>query len=502
MSDSFAMPKWEAFDEALFLERVRPDNWTNPTPLERYDLVIIGAGPAGLAAADAAIELGCSVALVERNRLGGNSLNVGSIPSKSIIRAGRLCAAVRDAAEFCTTDMAALQMNYGAVLARMHRIRARIAQYHSADRLRARGVALFFGGAHFTSSNTIEVAGMPLFFKKILVATGARPGTADIEGLDQVAYRTSATIFEMTQLPKRLAVIGGGPLGCELAQAFCQLGSHVSIIEQNPKFLPRDERDAAELLSRSMARDGVEIRLNTTVGAVRLENGLKILDTVNAGTKDRVECDEILLSVGRVPNIEMLGLTDAGVVAETGRGITVDAGMRTTNPDIYAAGDVCMDMKFANAAEASARVAVQNALASGTETLDALTIPWCTFCEPEIAHIGMHIWEARESAIPVKTFTVMMQDVDRAITDGQDLGFVKIHTREGTDEILGATIVSSRASEMINELAVIMSTGVGMTQLAKIVHTYPAQSEAIMLAGLAYQKDRRNSKRSSRATAP
>lgn len=489
MSDTFSMPKWEAFDEELFLRRVRPANWSNPAPREIYDLVIIGAGPAGLVAADAAIALGCSVALIERNRLGGNSLNVGSIPSKSIIRAGRLCAASREAAELGATDTAALQMNYGIVLARMHRIRARIAEYHSAERLAAEGVDLFFGGAHFTASNMIEVAGASLRFKKALIATGARPATANIGGLDKIEYRTSTTIFEMAQLPKRLAVIGGGPLGCEMAQALCRLGSNVSIIEENPKFLPRDERDAAEILSRSMARDGVEIRLNTTVRAVRLENGVKVLETVNAGIKDEVECDEILLSVGRVPNIDMLNLEAAGVSMEVNRGVTVDTCMRTTNPDIYAAGDVCMDLKFSNAAAASARVAVHNALASGTDTLDPAIIPWCTFCEPEVAHIGMHIWEAREDAIPVKTYTVMMQDIDRAITDGQDLGFVKIHTKIGTDAILGATIVSSRASEMINELAVIMSAGIGMTQLANIVHTYPAQSEAIMLAGLAYRKD-------------
>lgn len=489
MTDNFSMPKWDALDEALFLDRVRPADWSNPAPRDLYDLVIIGGGPAGLVAVDLAIEMGCSAALIERNRLGGNSLNVGSIPSKSIIRAGRLCASVRDAAEFCTTDTAALQLNYGTVLARMHRVRGRIAEYHSAARLRARGVDLFFGGARFIGPNTIEAAGAPLLFKKALIATGARPATTNIDGLDTVEYRTSATIFDMAALPKRLVVVGGGPLGCEMAQAFCRLGSHVSIIEQNPKFLPRDERDAAELLSRSMARDGVEIRLNTTVSAVRLEKGVKILDTTNAGTKDHVECDEVLLSVGRVPNIEMLGLDDAHVTWAARSGITVDSGMRTSNPDIFAAGDVCMDMKFANAAAASARVAVHNALASGTQTLDPMTIPWCTFCEPEIAHIGMHVWEARESSIPVKTFTVMMQDVDRAITDGQDLGFVKIHTKEGTDEILGATIVSSRASEMINELAVVMSARIGMAQLAQIVHTYPAQSEAIMLAALAYKKD-------------
>lgn len=489
MSD-FAMPKWDAVDEELFLERVRPDNWINPKPREIYDLVIIGAGPAGLVAADRARDLGHSVALIERNRLGGNSQNVGSIPSKSIISAGRLSAAVRNAQKLSTTDMTAFQMNYGIVLARMHRIRARIAEYHSAERLRERGVDLFFGGALFTAPDAISVGSTPLRFRKALIATGARPATANIAGLDKITYRTSATIFEMAQLPRRLAVFGGGPLGCEMAQAFCRLGSHVSIIEQNPKFLPRDERDAAELLSQSMARDGVEIRLNTKVQAVRLENGVKILDTVNAGTKDRLECDEILLSVGRMPNVEMLGLEAAGVVAASGGGVTVDSNMRTTNPDVYAAGDVCMDLKFANAAEASARIAVQNALASGSETLDPLTIPWCTFCDPEIAHIGMHVWEARQDSIPVKSFTVMMQDVDRAITDSQTVGFVKIHTREGTDQILGATIVSSRASEMINEVAIIMSANIGMAQLARIVHAYPAQSRAIFLAGQAYCRDR------------
>jgi pyruvate/2-oxoglutarate dehydrogenase complex dihydrolipoamide dehydrogenase (E3) component len=462
MNDTFSMPKWESFDEELFLHRVRPSDWINPTPSEIYDLVVIGAGPAGLVAAEAAIALGRSVALIERNRIGGNSLNVGSIPSKSIIQAGRLCAAVRVAAEFCTTNTAALQIDYGAVLARMHRIRARIAEYHSAERLRAQGVDLFFGNARFTALNIIEIGGVPLRFKKAIIATGARPAAVNIAGLDKIEYRTSATIFEMAQLPRRLAVIGGGPLGCEMAQAFCRLGSHVSIIEENPKFLPRDERDAAELLSRSMARDGVEIRLNTKVRAVRLENDVKILDTVNAGIRDKVDCDEILLSVGRIPNIDMLDLEVADISAEVERGISVDASLRTTNPDVYAAGDVCMDLKFSNAAEASARVAVHNALTSANETLDSMTIPWCTYCEPEIAHIGMHVWEARENAIPVKTFTVMMQDVDRAITDGQDLGFVKIHTKEGADTILGATIVSSRASEMINELSVIMSAGVGM----------------------------------------
>jgi pyruvate/2-oxoglutarate dehydrogenase complex dihydrolipoamide dehydrogenase (E3) component len=491
MTQAFDIPKWDSIDEELFLSRVRPDVWRNPEPRAIYDLIIIGAGPAGLVAAEEACRLGRSVALIERNRLGGVSLNSGSVPSKVIIRAGRLCAAARAAQEFCTGGTSALQIDFGAVRARMHRVGARIAEYHSADRLRAKGIDLFFGGARFSGPDEILANGVPLHFRKALVATGARPRLSDVSGLDKLEYRTSATIFEMTALPKRLAVIGGGPLGCQMAQAFCRLGSHVTIVQNDPKFLPGEERDAAELVSLAMARDGVEIRLNTTVTGARLESGVKILETVNNGVKDHVEADEILLSVGRTPNVEMLGLDVAGIIFDTAAGIKVDEYLRTTNTKVYAAGDACMPLKFANVAQASARIAVQNASAGGEGRINDLLIPWCTYCDPEIAHIGMHIWNANEQSIPVKTYTVMMQDVDRAITDGQDRGFIKIHSEEGTDKILGVTIAASRASEMINEVSVAMKTGMSLSALADVIHIYPAQSEGIMLAALAYIRDQR-----------
>jgi len=467
MTQPFNPPKWDSIDEELFLHRVRPDGWRNPEPRAVYDLVIIGAGPAGLAAAEDACRLGCSVALVEGYRLGGVSLNSGSVPSKVIIRAGRLYTAARVAEEFCTGGTSALQIDFGVVRARMHRVGARIAEYHSADRLRAKGIDLFFGSARFSGADEILADGVPLHFRKALIATGARPRLSDISGLDTLEYRTSATIFEMTALPKRLAVIGGGPLGCQMAQAFCRLGSHVTIIQNDPKFLPGEERDAAELVSLAMARDGVEIRLNTTVTKARLEGSVKILETINNGVKDHVEADEILLSVGRSPNVEMLGLDAAGIAFDTSVGIKVDEHLHTANAAVYAAGDVCMPLKFGNAAQASARIAVQNALVGGEGRMNDLLIPWCTYCDPEIAHIGMHIWDAKERSIPVKTYTVMMQDVDRAITDGQDLGFIKIHTEEGTDKILGVTIAASRASEMINEMSVIMRAGMSMGTLGR-----------------------------------
>jgi pyruvate/2-oxoglutarate dehydrogenase complex dihydrolipoamide dehydrogenase (E3) component len=370
----------------------------------------------------------------------------------------------------------------------MDQIRSRIAEYHSAQRLCAMGVDVFFGDARFRDCTSLHVSDDVLVFRKAVVATGARPKPSNIKGLEAIGYLTSTTIFDLKILPKRLAIIGGGPLGCEVAQAFCRLGSHVIIIQNEPKFLPHEERDAAELLSMSLSRDGVETRLNTTVVGARIDNGAKGLDTTNNEVKDFIPADQILLSIGRIPNVEELALETAGVDCDFLHGIKVDDFLRTTNPNIYAAGDVCMPHKFANIAEASSRMAVQNAFGS-RKRYSRLIIPWCTFCSPEIAHVGMHIWEARQKSIPIKTYTVMMHDVDRAITDGQDDGFVKIHVQLGTDKILGATIVASRASDMINEMSVIMSARIGMRRLAGMLHTYPAQSEAIRLAAMAFIKD-------------
>lgn len=473
-------------EEHKYLDRVRPPDWKNPEPQAIYDLAILGAGPAGIEAAETAVRAGFRVALIERNRLGGNSLNAGSIPSKAVIRTANIYARMHDADTFGAPMPTEPAVDFTNVMARMRAIRARIAEYHAAWRFNAKGIDLFFGEASFRTRNEIAVAGARIVFKKALIATGARPRPSNIPGLDKVGYRTSDSIFDMTTLPRRIAVIGGGPLGCELAQALRRLGPQVIIVQNDAKFLPREERDAAEILSRSMARCGVEIRLNTTVTGARKGDTGKILETYNNDVSNDLEADEILLSIGRVPNIDGLGLEKAGVNWDAKHGVTVDAFLCTSNPDIYAAGDVCMALKFTNAAQASARMAVHNALSDGNGRHDAILIPWCTYCDPEIAHIGLHVWEARRDGIPIRTFTVMMHDIDRAITESQDGGFIKMHVAQDSDKILGATITASDASELINEVAVIMNAGIGMEQLATMIHTYPTRSQGILLAAQSF----------------
>ncbi|HVC00704.1 MAG TPA: FAD-dependent oxidoreductase [Steroidobacteraceae bacterium] len=476
-----------AGDQDNYLRRVHPAGWHNPTPRAQYDLVIVGAGPAGLAAAEAAVRLGLSIALVERACIGGNSLNLGSVPLKVLVRSGNLLAGMRDAVRYGVAHTGTAQADLGAVMLRMRRIRSRIAEVQSVERLRACGIDVFFGEARFAGKNRLQCGTQQLKFRKALVATGARPKATTIPGFERIGYLTSATIFDGDALPGRLAIVGGGPLGCELAQTLARLGSQVTIVQNEPKFLPLEERDAAEILSRSLARDGVVTRLNTTVVGVRECGGRRWLDTVSNGAKNSIAADAIFLGIGRTPNVEELGLEAALVDYAAHEGIKVDEHLRTTNPHIYAAGDVCLRHKFTNVAQASARLAVANAFAAKRRRQPHWLIPRCTHCDPQIAHIGMHVRQARQRAIAVHSFTIMMQDVDGAIIDGTDVGFVKIHVRAGSDEILGATVVATRASDMINELSVIMHGNIGMRRLADILHSYPAQSDAIRLAAVAWR---------------
>jgi pyruvate/2-oxoglutarate dehydrogenase complex dihydrolipoamide dehydrogenase (E3) component len=481
------------------LGNVRPLDWRNPSPATRYDLVVVGGGTAGLAAAHGAAEQGAKVALVERYLLGGTCLNIGCVPSKAILRTSRLYAEMRHADQYGAQIPADIRVDFAAVMQRVRGVRSRISRADSAHRLTAAGVDVFFGEAHFTRPDALEVEGVTLGFGKALIATGARPDTPAIPGLAEAGYLTNENAFDLTEPPHRLLVIGGGPLGCEMAQAFCRLGVETTIVQKRPLFLPREERDAAQILSDAFARDGIAVRLNTHVVNVRIESGAKIVDLVSDDYHSTIVVDAILTGTGRLPNIDGLNLDVAGVAYDDRRGVHVDDFLRTRNRRIYAAGDVCLPHKFNDTADASARIAVRNALGGGRQRLSALTIPWCTYTDPEIAHVGLYVRQARERNIPVKTFTIPMHDVDRAIADDEEVGFVKINVRERTDHILGATIVARHAGEMLSEITLAIVAGVGLRTLAHVIHPYPTQAEAIRKAADAYVRARAASSRQRRS---
>lgn len=477
----------DAYEHAR-ITNLHPKAWTNPEPKGRYPLVVIGSGFAGLAAARTAAARGIKVALIERDFIGGTCINTGCVPSKAIIRTSQLYAEMRNATRYGAQTPDGIHIDFAATMERVRRIRAHLGRSNSVRELATAGVDVYFGDARFVSTDALAVDGLRLQFEKALIATGARPNTSSIPGLAQAGYLTNENVFDITELPRRLLVIGGGPLGCEQAQAFCRLGAHTTIVQHKPLFLEREERDAAQILSTALARDGVEVRLNTQVRNVRVENGEKCVELISDDYENTITVDAILTGVGRMPNIEGLELESAGVEYNSEKGVCVDDFLRTSNPHIYAAGDVCLEHKYGHTALASAQIAVRNALFHGREQWSNLIIPWCTFTDPEIAHVGLYVREANLQGIPVKTFTVLMHEVDRAITDSEEAGFVKIHVREGTDQILGATIVARHAGDMINEITLAMVANIGLRKLAEVMHVYDTQAEAIQRAARACER--------------
>jgi pyruvate/2-oxoglutarate dehydrogenase complex dihydrolipoamide dehydrogenase (E3) component len=475
---------------AALVSNVHPPDWQNPEPTPKYNLVVIGAGTAGLVTAAGAAGLGAKVALVERHLLGGDCLNVGCVPSKCIIRSSRISADLRAAKQFGFGGPEDPEADFPGVMERMRRLRARISAHDSVRRFREQGVDIFLGEGHFSGPDTVEVAGKTLRFKKAVIATGTRPTEPPIPGLAEAGFLTNETVFSLTERPRRLAVIGGGPIGCELAQAFRRLGCEVALYHRAPHILNREDSDAAAIIQQSFIREGIQLILDCKIKRVEKKNREKILFFECEGKEERVVMDEILVGVGRTPNVEGLNLETVGVNYDQKGGVEVNEQLQTANPRIYAAGDICLKYKFTHTADATARMVIQNALFLGRKKLSALTIPWCTYTDPEIAHVGMYERDAKEKGIEVVTFVRPMSDVDRAVTDGEEEGFVKIHVRKGSDKILGATIVARHAGEMISELTLAIVGDVGLKTLSNVIHCYPTQAEAIKQAADAYNRTR------------
>ena len=475
------------------IANVHPPNWANPRPADCYDLVVIGAGTAGLVTAKGAagLDIGLKVAIIEKNLMGGDCLNVGCVPSKCLIRSSRVVAQMKQALPFGVQPPDKVIVDFPAVMARMRQVRTKISPVDSAIAAKKAGVDVFFGEARFKSKNTITVGGQTLRFKKAVIASGARPVHPKIEGIESVDYLTNETVFSLTELPKRLAVIGGGPIGCELAQAFNRLGSQVILFHKGSHLLDKEDSDAAAVVQQAMIKEGVRLVLDCEIKGVKQGSEGKVISFAGNDRQEAIAVDEILVGAGRQPNVE-LNLEAAGVEYDHKKGVKVNDSLQTTNPKIYGAGDICMDWKFTHAADAAARIVIKNTLFSpfglGKSKLSDLVMPWVTYTDPEIAHVGMYAQEARAKGIDCNTIKINFDDVDRALVDGETGGFLKILHKRGSDKILGATIVARHGGEMISEITTATIAGMGLSKLSTVIHPYPTQAAAIKQAADTYRR--------------
>lgn len=457
-----------------------PTDWEIPTPAESYNLVVVGAGTAGLVSAAGAAGMGARVALVERERLGGDCLHHGCVPSKALIRCARAAAEARRA-HALGVRVGDVEVDFPAVMERMRRLRAEIALEDSVARFQDLGVDVFLGEGRFVAEDAIEVEDARLAFDRAVIATGARVAAPPIAGLEDAGYLTNESLFSLDERPRRMAVIGGGPIGCEMAQTFARFGTSVTLFELLPRLLPNDDPDAADLVARALLDDGVDLELDAEIVRVEPDGEERTLVVRrDGGSESRFRVDRILVAAGRIPNLEGLALESAGIAYEEGDGIELDDGLRTTNPRVYAAGDVAGRHAFTHVADAHARLVLQNALFPGpSKKVSRLTVPWCTYTDPEVAHVGHTAESAAEAGIEIRTLTRPLHAVDRAVLESQTEGFARIRLRKGGDEIVGATIVASHAGEWISEMTAWIEAGEGLESLASVIHPYPTQAEAL-----------------------
>jgi pyruvate/2-oxoglutarate dehydrogenase complex dihydrolipoamide dehydrogenase (E3) component len=473
-------------DDRRLLENVDPARAPLATAAPRYNLVVIGAGTAGLVTAAGAAGLGARVALVEGRLMGGDCLNYGCVPSKTLISQARAAFAARRAGIASLTE---LNADFGSALHRVRRVRADLSAHDSAVRFSGLGVDVFAGQGRFIGPDSIEVGGKVLRFSRAAITTGGRPIAPPIPGLAEAGYLTNETVFSLTEMPQRIAVLGAGPVGCELAQALRRLGVEVTILEMMPRILVREEPDAAARVAQALATDGIRILTGSNIVGVSRVNGAKVVRYEQEGHGGESAADEILIGAGRAANVDGLGLEAAGIAYDAG-GVKIDEYLRTSNPRIYAAGDVCTPLRFTHMADAMARILIRNALFHGRAKVSALTIPSCVYTDPEIAHVGIYPADGDARGTRLQTFIQEFSEVDRAVIDDETAGLIKVHVADGTDRILGATIVARHASEMISEVTMAIAHQIGLGAIADIIHPYPTQSEAIRKVADAYNRTR------------
>lgn len=480
------------------IRNTHPLEWINPEPKGRYNLVVLGAGTAGLTAAGGCAAVGGRVAIIERYLTGGDCLVTGCVPSKGIISAARVAATVATAGEYGVRVPPGTSVDFGAAMERMRRLRARISPVDSVEHLAQSGIDVFLGEARFVSRDEVEVAGpgngssgagagRRLRFARAVIATGGRAIIPPIPGLREAGFLTNETLFELTALPQQFVMIGAGPIGCEMAQTFQRLGSQVTLIDTAGHILVREDADAAEIVQHALLKDGVQLVLNAKVTRVDVRNGANVVVVEQQGRVIDIACEALLVGVGRAPNVEGLNLEAAGV-RDDKNGVLVNDFLQTSNARIYAAGDICSRFKFTHTANTLGRWAMMNALFWGRNRASRMIVPWCTYTDPEIAHVGLYESQAKEQGVPVTTLTVPLSENDRAILDGEDEGFVRVHLKQGTDTILGATIVAAHAGDLLTYFTLLMSMGKGLSALSTPIYPYPTQSEVIKKLANAYRQ--------------
>ncbi|MEO7166408.1 MAG: mercuric reductase [Spartobacteria bacterium] len=455
----------------------------------KYNVVVIGAGTAGLVTAAGTAGLGGRVALIERNQMGGDCLNFGCVPSKALISSARLIASIRRASDW-GLEKQEPQFVFEQIFARMRERRAQIAPNDSQERFESLGVDVFRGEAHFVSPHEVVVDGVSLRAKNFVIATGSRAAIPKIEGLEGVPFYTNETIFdELRERPASMIVLGGGPIGCELGQALARLGVKITIVHNSKQLLPPEDPDVAEEMQKRFEAEGIEVRLNAKAQRAS-QSGKRI--TLEFQKGDPITADALLIAAGRTPNLRSLNLEAAGV-AHDKHGVTTNDYLQTSQPHIYAAGDITNRLKFTHTADFTARTVVRNILMPVQllrQKMNFDVVPWCTYTDPEVAHVGLGEKAAEEKEIDYDLFTVPLTEIDRAVVESEEEGFVKVLTKKGSDEILGVTLVGPHAGDLLHEFVLAMKQGIGLGAIAATIHAYPTFAELARKAGDKYSKTR------------
>ncbi len=452
--------------------------WKRPAAFDR-NVIVIGAGSAGLVTAYIAAAVKAKVTLIEKHRMGGDCLNTGCVPSKALIRSAKFLSHAQRAPEFGMTK-AAVEFDFAAVMQRVQKVIATVEPHDSIERYSALGVECLQGEAKIISPWEVQINGQRLTTRAIVIAAGARPFVPKIPGLEEAGYLTSDTVWTLRELPKRLVVLGGGPIGCELTQCFARFGAKVTQVEMLPRIMIREDVDVSDLVMERFRAEGIMVRVNHKAKEVIVENGEKILICEHDGQNVRVPFDAMLVAVGRIANTSGYGLEELGIPVTKSRTVETNEFLQTRFPNIYACGDVAGPFQFTHTAAHQAWYAAVNALFGGLKRFraDYSVIPWATFTEPEVARVGLNEQEAKEKGIAHEVSTYGLDDLDRAIADGEAHGFVKVLTVPGKDKILGVTLVGEHAGDLIAEYVMAMRHGIGLNKILGTIHIYPTLAEA------------------------